>query len=316
MGRVAPRGRARGRRTSNRGRETPTSAKRSRPRCSRGGCSEPRRDPGSRQPGDGLPSVASLPGRRRLHRVRMSTGRTSYAVGDQSPTRVAVEAQGLAAPGHLRTRGADLPSGHRSSDDVGEDGGRLMPVRRPEGGLFVMFDKQLTVRMGQANVRRWVDDLLPLVLGDADPLGTEGFATHRLPLRTHHTPTRSSRPRPTTRSRWCSNPDRSPSREFSKGSETLSPQPEQRPGPRTASTPRSGARAVRGSPHHRWRRTAELNAGAVPTLVRATNDAESGRDCRGRRPWPRRGSRSRGRVWNRRGALPGGPSPGAGWWAA
>jgi threonine dehydrogenase-like Zn-dependent dehydrogenase len=35
--------------------------------------------------------------------------------------------------------------------------------------------------MGQANVRRWVDDILPL-LTDEDPLGVDGFATHRLPL--------------------------------------------------------------------------------------------------------------------------------------
>ncbi|MEW1635308.1 alcohol dehydrogenase catalytic domain-containing protein [Streptomyces sp. NPDC093801] len=47
--------------------------------------------------------------------------------------------------------------------------------------LLTMFDKQIQLRMGQANVRRWVDDLLPL-LTDADPLGVEGFATHHLPL--------------------------------------------------------------------------------------------------------------------------------------
>jgi threonine dehydrogenase-like Zn-dependent dehydrogenase len=35
--------------------------------------------------------------------------------------------------------------------------------------------------MGQANVRRWVDDILPL-LTDDDPLGVDGFATHRIPL--------------------------------------------------------------------------------------------------------------------------------------
>jgi threonine dehydrogenase-like Zn-dependent dehydrogenase len=35
--------------------------------------------------------------------------------------------------------------------------------------------------MGQANVRRWVDDILPLLM-DGDPLGSEDFATHRLPL--------------------------------------------------------------------------------------------------------------------------------------
>ena len=36
--------------------------------------------------------------------------------------------------------------------------------------------------MGQANVRRWVDDILPLLDGDDDPLGVDTFATHRLPL--------------------------------------------------------------------------------------------------------------------------------------
>jgi threonine dehydrogenase-like Zn-dependent dehydrogenase len=45
-----------------------------------------------------------------------------------------------------------------------------------------MFDKQITVRMGQANVRRWIDEILPHVQADGDPLGLETFATHRLPL--------------------------------------------------------------------------------------------------------------------------------------
>ena len=48
--------------------------------------------------------------------------------------------------------------------------------------LMQMFDKQLQLRMGQANVRRWTDDIMPLLVDDADPLGTEQFVTHRLPL--------------------------------------------------------------------------------------------------------------------------------------
>jgi threonine dehydrogenase-like Zn-dependent dehydrogenase len=48
--------------------------------------------------------------------------------------------------------------------------------------MMTLFDKQLKLRMGQANVKRWVDDILPLVGGDDDPLGVEDFATHRLPL--------------------------------------------------------------------------------------------------------------------------------------
>jgi threonine dehydrogenase-like Zn-dependent dehydrogenase len=48
--------------------------------------------------------------------------------------------------------------------------------------LLQLFDKQINVRQGQANVKRWIDDLMPLVGGDDDPLGVEGFATHRVPL--------------------------------------------------------------------------------------------------------------------------------------
>jgi threonine dehydrogenase-like Zn-dependent dehydrogenase len=48
--------------------------------------------------------------------------------------------------------------------------------------MMELFDKQIQLRMGQANVKRWVDDILPLLTGDGDPLGVEDLATHRLPL--------------------------------------------------------------------------------------------------------------------------------------
>jgi threonine dehydrogenase-like Zn-dependent dehydrogenase len=48
--------------------------------------------------------------------------------------------------------------------------------------LIQMFDKQINMRMGQANVRRWIDDILPLLTGDDDPLGVDDYATHHLPL--------------------------------------------------------------------------------------------------------------------------------------
>jgi threonine dehydrogenase-like Zn-dependent dehydrogenase len=56
-------------------------------------------------------------------------------------------------------------------------GGTASPMN-----LLQMFDKQRNLRMGQANVKRWMDDVLPLVVDDADPLGTESFATHHVPL--------------------------------------------------------------------------------------------------------------------------------------
>lgn len=59
---------------------------------------------------------------------------------------------------------------------IGVYGGMADPLP-----MLTMFDKQVQVRMGQANVKRWVDDLMPL-LTDGDPLGVESFASHKVPL--------------------------------------------------------------------------------------------------------------------------------------
>jgi threonine dehydrogenase-like Zn-dependent dehydrogenase len=47
--------------------------------------------------------------------------------------------------------------------------------------MMTLFDKQIQLRMGQANVKRWAPEILPLLTSD-DPLGVENFATHRLSL--------------------------------------------------------------------------------------------------------------------------------------
>ncbi|WP_433685410.1 alcohol dehydrogenase catalytic domain-containing protein [Nocardia sp. CA-119907] len=59
---------------------------------------------------------------------------------------------------------------------VGVYGGMVDPIP-----MRILFDKQIQLRMGQANVTRWAPEILAL-LGDDDPLGVETFATHRLPL--------------------------------------------------------------------------------------------------------------------------------------
>ena len=59
---------------------------------------------------------------------------------------------------------------------IGVYGGMTDPLP-----MMKLFDKQIAIHMGQANVRRWVDDIVPL-LTDDDPLGVETFATHHLPL--------------------------------------------------------------------------------------------------------------------------------------
>lgn len=56
-------------------------------------------------------------------------------------------------------------------------GGAASPLN-----LMQIFDKQIQIRVGQANVKRWIDDLMPLVTRDDDPLGTETFATHHVAL--------------------------------------------------------------------------------------------------------------------------------------
>jgi threonine dehydrogenase-like Zn-dependent dehydrogenase len=59
---------------------------------------------------------------------------------------------------------------------IGVYGGMTDPLP-----MLTLFDKQIQLRMGQANVRRWVDEIMPL-LSDEDPLGVDDFATHTMPL--------------------------------------------------------------------------------------------------------------------------------------
>jgi threonine dehydrogenase-like Zn-dependent dehydrogenase len=59
---------------------------------------------------------------------------------------------------------------------IGVYGGMADPLP-----MLTIFDKQIQLRMGQANVRRWCDDIMPLLV-DGDPLGVEQFHTHQLPL--------------------------------------------------------------------------------------------------------------------------------------
>jgi hypothetical protein len=59
---------------------------------------------------------------------------------------------------------------------IGVYGGMADPMP-----LMTLFDKQIQLRMGQANVKKWVPDIMPL-LTDDDPLGVDDFATHVMPL--------------------------------------------------------------------------------------------------------------------------------------
>ena len=60
---------------------------------------------------------------------------------------------------------------------IGLYGGQADPLP-----MLTLFDKQIQLRMGQANVKYWTDDIMPLLADGGDPLGVEDLATHRLPL--------------------------------------------------------------------------------------------------------------------------------------
>ena len=60
---------------------------------------------------------------------------------------------------------------------VGVYGGEVDPMPMME-----MFDRGITLRMGQCHVRRWTDDIRKVLDQDDDVLGVETLATHRVPL--------------------------------------------------------------------------------------------------------------------------------------
>jgi threonine dehydrogenase-like Zn-dependent dehydrogenase len=86
----------------------------------------------------------------------------------------------------MQTAGVDRLSALYSAIDIVKRGGTISLIGVYGGmadplPMLTLFDKQVTLRMGQANVKRWVDDIMPL-LTDDDPLGVDTFATHVLPL--------------------------------------------------------------------------------------------------------------------------------------
>jgi threonine dehydrogenase-like Zn-dependent dehydrogenase len=91
----------------------------------------------------------------------------------------------VAAP-LMRRAGVDRLAALRTAIEAVRRGGTLSRAGVYGGQsdplpMLTLFDKQVQIRMGQANVKRWVPEILPL-LTDEDPLGVDGFATHHLPL--------------------------------------------------------------------------------------------------------------------------------------
>jgi threonine dehydrogenase-like Zn-dependent dehydrogenase len=91
----------------------------------------------------------------------------------------------IAAP-IMQTAGIDRLGALYSAIDIVRRGGTIS-LSGVYGGvadpipMLTLFDKQIQLRMGQCNVKRWIPEIMPL-LTDGDPLGCDTFATHRVPL--------------------------------------------------------------------------------------------------------------------------------------
>ena len=98
---------------------------------------------------------------------------------------VGVLPRAIAAP-LMETAGVDRLGALYSAIDIVRRGGTIS-LSGVYGGvadpipMLTLFDKQIQLRMGQCNIKRWVPEIMPL-LTDDDPLGVDTFATHRVPL--------------------------------------------------------------------------------------------------------------------------------------
>jgi threonine dehydrogenase-like Zn-dependent dehydrogenase len=98
---------------------------------------------------------------------------------------VGVLPRAIAAP-LMETAGVDRLGALYSAIDIVRRGGTIS-LSGVYGGavdpipMMTLFDKQIQLRMGQCNIKRWVPEIMPL-LTDDDPLGVDTFATHRVPL--------------------------------------------------------------------------------------------------------------------------------------
>jgi threonine dehydrogenase-like Zn-dependent dehydrogenase len=106
-------------------------------------------------------------------------GRIAHKLAGMLPDAVAQQV--------MQTAGIDRLSALHMAIELVQRGGTVS-LSGVYGGaaspmpLIQMFDKQINLRMGQANVKRWIEEILPLLTDDEDPLGVDEFATHHLPL--------------------------------------------------------------------------------------------------------------------------------------
>ncbi|RIJ70326.1 glutathione-dependent formaldehyde dehydrogenase [Nakamurella silvestris] len=136
-------------------------------------------------------ALRELTGGRGPDAVVDAVGMEAHGSGGSTVAKVAQTVAGLlpdkAAQKVFETAGVDrLTALHQAIDTVRRGG--TVSLSGVYGGsadpmpMMDMFDKQIQLRMGQCNVKKWIDDLLPLVEDSSDPLGVLDLTTHALRL--------------------------------------------------------------------------------------------------------------------------------------
>ncbi|GAA3834840.1 zinc-dependent alcohol dehydrogenase [Sphaerisporangium flaviroseum] len=142
----------------------------------------------AREAGDVPEAVRELTGGRGTDSVIDAVGMEAHGspMAKLAHTATGLLPDMLAAP-LMKNAGVDRLAALNQAIDTVRRGGTIS-ITGVYGGMadplpmMRMFDKGITLRMGQAHVKRWIDDLMPLVSDDTDPLGVMDLATHRLPL--------------------------------------------------------------------------------------------------------------------------------------
>jgi threonine dehydrogenase-like Zn-dependent dehydrogenase len=113
------------------------------------------------------------------HGEGIPLGKMAHRLVGMLPDAIAAQAIQKAGVDRLAALNACLATVRRGGTISlsGVYGGTADPIN-----MLQLFDKGVQIRMGQAHVKRWVDDLMPLLDDEADPLGVDDLATHQFPL--------------------------------------------------------------------------------------------------------------------------------------
>jgi threonine dehydrogenase-like Zn-dependent dehydrogenase len=133
-------------------------------------------------------ALRALTGGRGPDSVIDAVGMEAHGAPVASALQRATAALPRAVSAHLAAKaGIDRLAALRTAIDAVRRGGTLSLVGVYGGPadplpMLDLFDKGVQIRMGQAHVKRWVPEILPLLQREDDVFALDDFVTHRMPL--------------------------------------------------------------------------------------------------------------------------------------